>query len=237
VTRFVKWPKYIRLQRQRRILYDRLKTPPSINQFSRTLDKNTATVLFKLLVKYKPEDKALKKKRLLAQAEAKAKAPKEKKEDKKDKKKDKSEATEGTEAPQASKKPNVVKYGINHITRLVEQKKAKLVIIADDVDPVEIVVWLPALCRKMQVPYAIVKGKARLGTVVGKKTATALAIVNVNKDDKAEFGTLATAIKENYNDRFDETRRAWGIGRLGKKSQAAHAKKQKSLQKDITRAA
>jgi len=237
VTRFVKWPKYIRLQRQRRILYDRLKTPPSINQFSRTLDKNTATGLFKLLVKYKPEDKALKKKRLLAQAEAKAKAPKEKKEDKKDKKKDKSEATEGTEAPQASKKPNVVKYGINHITRLVEQKKAKLVIIADDVDPVEIVVWLPALCRKMQVPYAIVKGKARLGTVVGKKTATALAIVNVNKDDKAEFGTLATAIKENYNDRFDESRRAWGIGRLGKKSQAAHAKKQKSLQKDITRVA
>jgi len=57
LTHFVKWPKYIRLQRQRRILYSRLKVPPAIHQFSRTLDKNTATELFKILTKYKPEDK------------------------------------------------------------------------------------------------------------------------------------------------------------------------------------
>jgi len=41
---------------------------------------------------------------------------------------------------------------------------------AHDVDPIELVVFLPALCRKMGVPYVIVKGKARLGTVVHKKT-------------------------------------------------------------------
>ena len=41
LTRFVKWPKYIRLQRQRQILYQRLKVPPSINQFTQTLDKQT----------------------------------------------------------------------------------------------------------------------------------------------------------------------------------------------------
>jgi len=51
LTRYVKWPKYIRLQRQRRVLYARLKIPPAINQFSRTLDKNTATELFKLMAK------------------------------------------------------------------------------------------------------------------------------------------------------------------------------------------
>jgi len=61
--------------------------------------------------------------------------------------------------------------------------------------------------------------------------------VNVNKDDKAEFGTLATAIKENYNDRFDEFRRSWGVARLGKKSQAANAKKQKLIQKEVSRVA
>ena len=38
-------------------------------------------------------------------------------------------------------------------------------LIAHDVDPIELVVWLPALCRKMNVPYCIVKGKARLGQV------------------------------------------------------------------------
>ena len=41
LTRFVKWPKYIRLQRQKQILYQRLKVPPAINQFTQTLDKQT----------------------------------------------------------------------------------------------------------------------------------------------------------------------------------------------------
>ncbi len=55
------------------------------------------------------------------------------------------------------KRPVVVKYGINHVTSLVEQGKAQLVVIAHDVDPIELVVWLPALCRRMGVPYMIVK--------------------------------------------------------------------------------
>jgi large subunit ribosomal protein L7Ae len=50
-----------------------------------------------------------------------------------------------------------VKYGLNHITQLVESRKASLVVIAHDVDPIELVVWLPALCTKMGVPYCIVK--------------------------------------------------------------------------------
>lgn len=60
--------------------------------------------------------------------------------------------------PQADKKkPIVVKYGLNHITTLIESGKAQMVVIAHDVDPIELVCWLPALCKKMGVPYAIVK--------------------------------------------------------------------------------
>merc|ERR1711918_218096 len=73
-----------------------------------------------------------------------------------------------------SKKPVMVKMGINHVVTLIEKKQAKLVVIAHDVDPVEIVVWLPALCKARGVPYCIVKSKARLGAVVNKKTATCL---------------------------------------------------------------
>ena len=66
LTRFVKWPRYIRLQRQRAILYKRLKVPPALNQFTQALDRQTATQLLKLAHKYRPETKQEKKQRLLA---------------------------------------------------------------------------------------------------------------------------------------------------------------------------
>merc|ERR1711998_620359 len=61
LTRFVKWPKYIRIQRQKRVLMMRLKSPPVLNIFTQTLDKNPAGQLFKLLAKYAPETHAEKK--------------------------------------------------------------------------------------------------------------------------------------------------------------------------------
>ena len=71
LSRFVKWPRYVRLQRQKKILQQRLKVPPALNQFATTLDKNQAAELFKLLMKYQPEDKAAKADRVKALAEAK----------------------------------------------------------------------------------------------------------------------------------------------------------------------
>ena len=32
LSRFVKWPRYVRLQRQKKILKERLKVPPALNQ-------------------------------------------------------------------------------------------------------------------------------------------------------------------------------------------------------------
>ena len=71
LSRQLRWPKYIRLQRQRKVLQSRLKIPPSINQFTQTVDKNTATEVFRIFNKYRPEDKAAKKLRLKALAEKK----------------------------------------------------------------------------------------------------------------------------------------------------------------------
>ncbi|KAJ8774938.1 hypothetical protein K2173_019942 [Erythroxylum novogranatense] len=209
LTRFVKWPHVVRIQRQRRILKQRLKVPPAVNQFTKTLDKNLATQLFKLLLKYRPEDKVAKKERLLKKAQAEA---------------------EGK--PVESKKPIVVKYGLNHVTYLIEQNKAQLVVIAHDVDPIELVVWLPALCRKMEVPYAIVKGKSRLGAIVHKKTAAALCLTSLKNEDKLEFSKILEAVKANFNDKFDEHRKKWGGGIMGSKSQAKTKAKEKLLAKE-----
>jgi len=129
-----------------------------------------------------------------------------------------------------------VKYGINHITSLVESKKAKLVVIAHDVDPIEIVVWLPALCRKLGVPYCIIKGKARLGVVVGKKNATAVALTGVKKEDQKSLSLLTATAKEHFNDKYDDIRlgkaSAWGGGKLGAKALAKRAKRAKAEERE-----
>eukprot|EP00126_Sphaerothecum_destruens_P015582 Sdes_comp9604_c0_seq2m1090 len=127
--------------------------------------------------------------------------------------------------------------GINHVTALIEAKKAKLVVIAHDVEPIEIVVWLPALCRKMGIPYCIVKGKARLGAVVHKKTATALAFTDVRAEDKSALQKLCEAVKANYNDKFDEVRRKWGGGIMGGKSVARVEKLEKIKAKEAAQRA
>ena len=70
----------------------------------------------------------------------------------------------------------------NDWTTLVEKKKAQLVVIANDVDPIEMAMFLPALCRKMGVPYCIVKNKSRLGRVCRRKTNSCWAVNQVRED-------------------------------------------------------
>ena len=86
-------------------------------------------------------------------------------------------ASGAPDAPQ-ERRP-CLKSGIREVTSSVMSKKAQLVLIAHDVDPIEVVLFLPALCRKMGIPYAIIKSKARLGRLVHRKTCTCLAFTTV----------------------------------------------------------
>jgi len=210
VTRFVRWPKYVVLQRQKRVLERRLKVPPTLNQFRKTLDTHTKNELFKFAARYRPETRKEKKKRLRATA-TKAAA---------DTKKDAKKA--GDTATAAKKRPEL-KFGIQRVTRLIESGRAKLVLIAHDVDPIEITLWLPTLCHKLDVPYCIVKGKAALGRLVGMKTATCLAFTGTRSDDKARFDKLIDSIRTTFNDKYDENRRHWGGMQMGRRSKVAKA--------------
>merc|ERR1712002_681189 len=211
LTRFVRWPKYVILQRQKAVLQQRLKVPPPINQFTMTLDRPTAVQVMKLLDKYKPESKQAKKARQQADAEKKV---------------------DGKEVAPAKRSP-VVRQGLNTVTTLVEKKKAQLVVIAHDVDPIELVMHLPALCRKMNVPYCILKGKARLGRVVRRKTCAAMCLTTVNPEVKSALSKVVEAVRNNFNDRSEEVRRHWGGGILGSKSQARIAKVEKLKAKEL----
>ncbi|KAF2261595.1 L30e-like protein [Lojkania enalia] len=212
LSRMVRWPQYVRLQRQKKILNMRLKVPPSIAQFQHVLDRNTAAQAFKLLAKYRPETKAEKKERLTKEATA---------------------ISEGKKKEDVSKKPYTVKYGLNHVVGLIENKKASLVLIPNDVDPIELVIFLPALCRKMGVPFAIIKGKARLGTLVHQKTAAVVALTEVRSEDKNELSKLVSALKDGYLEKHAAESRHWGGGIMGAKANARMEKRRKALESAI----
>merc|ERR1712179_880572 len=167
--------------------------------------------LFKLMDKYRPETKQAKKERLRERAAARAQG----KED----------------AP--TKRAAVVRHGVNTVTTLIEKKKAQLVVIANDVDPIELVMFLPALCRKMGVPYCIVKNKSRLGRVCRRKTTSCLAITQVESNDRGSLNKLIESVRTNFNDRGDEIRKHWGGGSLGSKSAAKVAKLEKIRAKEL----
>jgi len=191
-----------------------LKVPPAINQFAKVLDKNQAANLFCLLSHYRPESRQEKNKRLKSDAEASAKGEEKK------------------EGAKATAKPFFLKYGLNHVTDLIESKKAKLVVIAHDVDPIELVVWLPALCRKLNVPYAIIKGKARLGHLVHKKTVSAVALTEVRKEDQAKLDQFISNIRIQFNDNVTDRKR-WGGGIVGVKAQHVIRARERAAAKEL----
>jgi len=205
LSRFVRWPRNVRLQRQKKILQERLKIPPALMQFKNTMDRNEAAQLFKLMLKYQPETKAAKASRIEGLAKAHA----------------------GGDNARQQEAPPVLKFGLKHVTTLVEQKKAKLVAIAHDVNPIELVVWLPALCRKMGVPFCIVKGRARLGTLTHQKNCAVAAFTSVKAEDAAALATLQANCKAKFN---DVVPRRWGGGEMGLKTQAKLEKRKLQLE-------
>jgi large subunit ribosomal protein L7Ae len=60
-----------------------------------------------------------------------------------------------------------VKKGTNEATKAVERGLAKLVVIAEDVDPPEVVAHLPILCEERNIPYVYVPSKKELGQATG----------------------------------------------------------------------
>ena len=88
--------------------------------------------------------------------------------------------------------------------------------------------WLPALCRKMDVPFMIVKDKARLGALVHQKTAAVVCLAGCDKADKSQLELLKNLATEKFNENADLVRK-WGGGIMGLKTQAKLDKRAKAM--------
>uniref|UniRef100_M3XZM5 Ribosomal protein eL8/eL30/eS12/Gadd45 domain-containing protein n=1 Tax=Mustela putorius furo TaxID=9669 RepID=M3XZM5_MUSPF len=207
-TLFEKRPKNFGIGQDKCPCYIQLKCP-KVPPVILTTSPWPWTVKKRLLTfthKHRPETKQEKKQRLLIRAEKKA-------------------AVQGNIPTQRSP---VLQAGVN-VTTWAENRKAQLVVIVHDADPIELAVFLPTLCGKMGAPYCIVKGKARLGCPFHRKTCSTVAFT---QEDKGAPAKLVEAIRTNYNDRYNEIYYHWRATILDPKSAAHIAQLEKAKAKE-----
>jgi large subunit ribosomal protein L7Ae len=86
------------------------------------------------------------------------------------------------QAVEMARNSGKIRKGTNESTKVVEKGNAQLLVIAEDVEPKEVVMHLPVLCEEKKIPYAYVPSKQELGRAAGIDVASAaIAIVEAGE--------------------------------------------------------
>ena len=84
-----------------------------------------------------------------------------------------------------ARKSGKIDKGINEVTKAVERGVAKLVVVASDVSPKELIYHIPILCKEKGIKYVEVDSKDKLGVAVGIGVAcSAIAVISAGDADK-----------------------------------------------------
>ena len=79
-----------------------------------------------------------------------------------------------------------LRKGANEVTKALNRSTAEVVVIAGDVDPIEIVMHLPLLCEDKNVPYIYVSSRAALGRACGVSRSVIAAVVMKKSGSRLE---------------------------------------------------
>lgn len=108
---------------------------------------------------------------------------------------DKEIAEKALEAIEVARATGKIKRGTNESTKALERGTAKLVVVAKDVTPAEVIMHLPVLAKEKGVPCVEVASKEELGTAAGITVPTSAVTVtgegdakNLIKDIRASMG-------------------------------------------------
>jgi large subunit ribosomal protein L7Ae len=89
-----------------------------------------------------------------------------------------------------------IRKGTNESTKAIEKGIAQLVVIANDVEPKEIVMHLPALCEEKKIPYVYVPSKLELGKAAGIDVQSASISIVEPGEGKDLLKTILKRISE-----------------------------------------
>ncbi len=100
------------------------------------------------------------------------------------------------EALQIARDTGKIRRGTNETTKAIERGAAKIVYIAEDVEPPEVVAHLPILCEERKIQYIFVPNKARLGTSIGLNVPTAAACIVEPGDSQDLLNDISAKLDE-----------------------------------------
>ncbi|MBW2964514.1 ribosomal L7Ae/L30e/S12e/Gadd45 family protein [Candidatus Woesearchaeota archaeon] len=95
------------------------------------------------------------------------------------------------QAIEAAKASGKIKKGINEVTKMVEKGSAKLVAFASDINPPEIAMHLPLLCKEKGIPCVKVGSKEELGAAAGLTVPTSAVAITAEGEAKAMIKEIA----------------------------------------------
>ena len=100
------------------------------------------------------------------------------------------------EALKIAQETGKIRKGTNEATKSIERGRAKLVLIAENVEPPEIVAHLPMLCDERKAPYVYVPEKQRLGQSAGLMVGSAAAAIEEPGDSEELLNEIVSKLKE-----------------------------------------
>jgi len=95
-----------------------------------------------------------------------------------------------------AKNTGKIRKGTNETTKSIERGEAKLVVIAGDVQPPEITMHLPVLCKEKKIPYVYVESKKTLGKSCGLDISVASVALASFTDYDKDGDSIAKRCKE-----------------------------------------
>ena len=104
--------------------------------------------------------------------------------------------SEALELLARSREKGKIRIGVNEVTKAVEREVAKLVLVAEDVEPKEIVMHIPLICDEKKIPYCPVKTKKELGEKAGIGVGTSSVAITDAGTAKKELGELEKKLFE-----------------------------------------
>jgi len=107
-----------------------------------------------------------------------------------------------------SSKARQVKRGVKEVVKGIRKGEKGLLILAADINPIDIISHLPVMSEEAQIPYIFVASKEELGQASSTKRPTSCVMICPDQKQKArKDADLKESTEDDYRELFEECRR------------------------------